>query len=289
MNSFLLINPLSGSYSRALHDEILSSLQGVGISPACLTVTGPDDARRVCAGIEAAADNPLVIVAGGDGTVNAVINALTPGRATLAVLPVGTANVLALELGIDSVADGIARIARGSTRPLAVGLIEGAAGLSRRFVLMAGIGLDGDIVRGVRVWEKRLLGKGAYLLSALRCLLAWRRGSFSLLADGRALACHSVIVCNAARYGGNFVLTPGADLSDPLLDLFCITSKSRWSYLRIMSGVMAGRLCRTGDVTLLRAGQVEVGGERAIQLDGDYLGQAPVRVGTIEGFARIIV
>ena len=74
-------------------------------------MTGPDDARRVCAEIEAAAENPLVIVAGGDGTVNAVVNALTPGRATLAVLPVGTANVLALELGITSVADGIARIA----------------------------------------------------------------------------------------------------------------------------------------------------------------------------------
>ena len=69
MTSFLLINPLSGSYSRALHDEILSSLQGAGLFPECRTVTGPDDARRVCAEIEAASENPLVIVAGGDGTI----------------------------------------------------------------------------------------------------------------------------------------------------------------------------------------------------------------------------
>ena len=288
-NSFLLVNPLSGSYSRALHDEILSSLQGVGVSPACLTVTGPDDAWRVCASIEAVAENPLVIVAGGDGTFNAVVNALTPGSAILAVLPAGTANVLALELGITGVADGIARICRGNTRPLAVGLIEGEAGLRRRFVLMVGIGLDGEIVRGVRLNEKRLFRKGAYLLSALRCLWRWPLERFTVKADGRELACHSVVVCNGARYGGNFVLTQGADLSDPLLDLFCITSKSRWSYLRIMADVMAGRPCRAGDVTLLRAGQVEVGGERAIQLDGDYLGQAPVRIATIAEFARIIV
>ena len=289
MNSFLLINPLSGSYSRALHDEILSSLRGVGVSPACLTVTGPEDARRACAGIEAECENPLVIVAGGDGTVNAVVNALSPGRATLAVLPLGTANVLALELGISTAADGIARIARGSTRPLAVGLIEGAGGVSRRFLLMAGIGLDGDIVRGVRTWEKRLFKKGAYLLSALRCLLRWRQGRFPLLADGTALECHSVVICNGARYGGNRILMPGADISEPILDLFCITAVSRLSWLRVVTSILAGHPCRPGDVTLLRAGWVDVGGGRAIQLDGDYLGQAPVRVSTIGGFARIIV
>jgi len=288
-SSFLLINPLSGSYSRALHDEILSSLQGVGIFPACLTVTGSADASRVCSDIEAASENPLVIIAGGDGTVNAVVNALTPGRATLAVLPGGTANVLALELGIGSVVEGISRIARGETKPLAVGLVEGKGGLSRRFLLMAGIGLDGDIVRGVRESEKRLFKKGAYLLSALRCLLAWRRGRFSLLADGSAVECHSVVICNGARYGGDLILMPGADISETVLDLFCITAESRWSWLRIISSVLAGRPCRPGDVTLLRAGQVEVSGDRAIQLDGDYLGQAPVRVSTIAGFARIIV
>ena len=288
-NCYLLINPLSGSYSRALHDEILTSLQGVGIFPACQTITGPEDARQVCADIQAAAENPLVIVAGGDGTINLVVNALTAGRATLAVLPVGTANVLALELGIVSVADGINRIARGAARPLTVGLLEGEAGFSRRFVLMAGIGLDGEIVQGVRVKEKRLLKKGAYLLSALRCLWRWQLESFTVTADGRSLECHTVIVCNGARYGGNYLLTPGAGLFDPLLDLFCVTRDSRRSYLRIVADVMAGRPCRPGDVTLLRAGQIEVGGRRAIQLDGDYLGQAPVRVSTIAEFARIII
>jgi diacylglycerol kinase (ATP) len=289
MNSFLLINPLSGSYSRALHDEIISLLRGVGVSVVCLTVTGPADARRVCADIEAACEDPLVIIAGGDGTVNAVVNALTPGRATLAVLPLGTANVLALELGITSMADGVARIGRGTTGPLAVGLIEGAGGLSRRFLLMAGIGLDGEIVRGVRTWEKRLFKQGAYLLSALRCLLAWRRGHFPLVADGRGLECNSVIIGNASRYGGSLVLMPAADISEPMLELFCVTSESRWSWLRMVSSTLAGRPCRSGDVTRLRAGRIEVGGERAIQLDGDYLGQAPVRVSTIAGFARIIV
>lgn len=288
MSSFLLINPLSGSYSPVLCSGLLSMLDSIACTPRVLTVTGPEDARLVCAEIETASEHPLVIIAGGDGTVNAVVNALTPGRAILAILPLGTANVLAHELGISSVADGIARIARGSTRPLAVGLVEWGHGLNQRFLLMAGIGLDGDIVRGVRMWEKRLFKQGAYLLSALRCLLTWQRGRFSLLADGCSVECHSVVISNAARYGGNRILMPAADISEALLDLFCITAESRWSYLRIISSILAGRPCRPDDVTLLRTGHVEVGGDRSIQLDGDYLGQAPVRVSTIPGFARII-
>ena len=288
-SSFLLVNPLSGSYSRILHDRILSQLRSSGIVPECLTVTGPEDARRVCAEIEKASQNPLIIVAGGDGTINAVVNALTPGCATLAILPVGTANVLALELGLNGIADGIARIVRGRSRALAVGVVERAGSEDQRFVLMAGIGLDGEIVQGVRTGEKRLLKKGAYLLSALRCLLKWPRGSFPLRADGRSLECHSVIISNGARYGGNLVLIPAADISEPQLDLFCITTESRRAYLRIIFSVLAGRPCRPGDVTLLRAGQVEVGGERAIQLDGDYLGQAPARISVVADFARIVV
>jgi len=289
MNSFLIINPLSGSYSRALHDEIISSLRGVGVSPVCLTVSGPEDARRVCAEIEAVSKNPLVIIAGGDGTINAVVNALSPGRATLAILPLGTANVLALELGISSLSDGIRRIASGRTRPLSVGVLEGPGGFSRRFLLMAGIGLDGDVVRGVRTWEKRLFKKGAYLLSALRCLLAWRRGGFLLIADGQSVECHSVIICNGSRYGGKHVLMPQADIFEPVLDLFCITTESRWPYLRIIQAVLRGRPCRAGDVMRVRAKRIEVRGERAIQLDGDYLGQTPVRISTLAEFVRIIV
>lgn len=287
MPTFLLINPLSGSYSPALRCQLLSQLESAGIIPEIVTVTGPDDARQVCALIEDAAENPVVIVAGGDGTVNAVINALTPGRATLGILPVGTANVLAHELGIGSVSAGIECIASGSRRPLAVGVIERADGSSQRFALMAGIGLDGRVVQGVRLWEKRMFKKGAYLLSALRCFLKWTHGRFLVVADGCFLECHSIIICNGARYGGNLRLVPAADISEPLLDLVCVTSESRLTYLKIIKSLLAGRSGLVGGVTLLRATQVEIGGDRPIQVDGDSGGRAPVRIMAIANFANI--
>jgi hypothetical protein len=70
MGSFLLINPLSGSYSPVLCNELLSQFNSVPIIPQVQTVTGPDDARRACAEIEAISENPLVIIAGGAGTAH---------------------------------------------------------------------------------------------------------------------------------------------------------------------------------------------------------------------------
>jgi len=287
MPHYLLINPLSGSYSPALREQLLSQLETAGIVPQVHNVTNPEDARLVCAQIEAVEQNPVVIVAGGDGTINAVVNALAPGRATLGILPVGTANVLARELGIDSVAAGIGCIAAGKSRPMAVGLIERGNGSSQRFVLMAGIGLDGSVVHGVRLREKRLLKKGAYLLSALRCLLKWPRDRFQLVADGQSLECHSIIICNGARYGGDLLLAPEADISVPVLDLFCITSTSRRSYLKIIAAALCGNIKDNQGVTLLRATEVSVGGDMPIQVDGDSSGFAPVKICTIGDFSKI--
>jgi diacylglycerol kinase family enzyme len=152
---------------------------------------------------------------------------------------------------------------------------------------MAGIGLDGSIVKGVRTWEKRVLKKGAYLLSTLRCLIAWDHSRFTLRANGQTLECHSVIIANAARYGGNFILIPSADLSQPQLELFCITATSRWSYLEILVNTLLSRPEQRQDVTRLRTTQIELQGNRAIQLDGDYYGQAPCKISVIDDFARI--
>jgi len=101
--------------------------------------------------------------------------------------------------------------------------------------------------------------------------------------------CHSVIICNGSRYGGKHVLMPQADIFEPVLELFCITTESRSSYLRLIQAVLRGRPCRAGDVMRVRAKRIEVRGERAIQLDGDYLGQTPVRISTLAEFVRIIV
>ena len=284
----LVINPTAGSYSPRLLDKITSILTDRGLTPKLLLTGGPDDAslfaRRICA--EEA--EPFIIAGGGDGTINGVVNGLAPGRATLAVLPLGTSNVLAREIGIASVDDALRRIERGTTRIMSVGLLE-KEGMSRYFLLMAGIGFDGAVVEGVRLGEKRILKEGAYILSALRRLISWEREPMEVTADGRSLACHTVVVCNSAKYAGTFVLAPDADIFTPGFQLVCITGRNRRTYLKASARLVFGKGAGGSDVEVVNASEVVVSGTKAVQIDGDYLCHAPVRIRAVPDFVRLIV
>jgi diacylglycerol kinase (ATP) len=284
----LIINPVSGGYSEQKLRKVKAALEGAGVTSELLLTKSADDATLFARRISLERREPFVVAVGGDGTVNGVINGLEPGKAVMAVLPLGTANVLAEELGIVSLDDAVARIVRGNTRPLTVGLLR-ADRMERRFLLMAGIGTDGRIVEQVRESEKRRVGKVAYLLSAARQMQKWERDRFEVIADGRRIDCHSLIVCNGARYGGGFVLAPGADIFAPGLQAACMTGNTRSAYLRLALSVISGRVMKNSDVTFVTAHELSVSGQMAVQVDGDYCCRAPLRITAEAGFCRVIV
>lgn len=284
----LIINPVSGHYSERKVREIMAMLQAHGHHPELLMTGGPDDAahfaRRICSEHGA----PLVVAGGGDGTVNGVVNGLVPGKATIAVLPLGTSNVLARELGIRSVDDAAQRIVRGETRPLSVGLLQ--SGKEKRyFLLMAGIGFDGFVVEEVRPHEKKRLKEGAYILAALRRLYHWERGRLEVLADGRRMDCHSLIVCNGARYGGKFLLAPQADIFSPEFQVVCIKSDARSGVLKLVLDILRGKTGDSRDVRRFTTGELVVAGAKAVQVDGDFCCYSPAKIQAVADFARLIV
>ncbi len=284
----VIINRLSGSYSDENTDRVKSFLDARGMAPS-LHLTGDlheatEIARHVCS----LNRDPLIIVGGGDGTVNGVLNGLVPGSATMAVLPFGTANVLARELGIDSVDDALLKIMRGECRYASAGLIE-KEDRGKYFLLVAGIGFDGAVVKGVRFREKRLLGKGAYVLSAVRQLARWDRDSMEIVADGESLACQSLIVSNCSRYAGRFTIAPEASLFEPVFDAFCIQGTGRASLLKAAAGLLTGRGPRGSGIRALRPRQLQVSGNKPVQVDGDYFCQAPVKISVVPNFVRLIV
>ncbi len=284
----VIINPVSGGYAEEKRRALAAALERAGLAPEFLLTGGPDDparfARRLCAERE----HPLIVACGGDGTVNGVINGLDPGRATLAVAPFGTANVLARELGISSIEEAAARIARGATRPMAVGLLQ-AEDRRRYFFLMAGIGFDGAVVEGVREGEKKRFGKGAYLLSALRILGSWQTDLLEIDADGERVLCHSAVVCNAARYGGGFVLARGADIFTPGFQVVCVQTASRATYLRLALAAVTGRDGGGGTIRRFTCRELTVTGRKAVQVDGDFWGDSPVRITAVAEFVRLVV
>jgi YegS/Rv2252/BmrU family lipid kinase len=284
----LIINPVSGGYSELKLRQVTTALKAGGLVPELLLTENADDAERFSRRICQERDEPFLIAAGGDGTINGIINGLVAEKATLAVLPLGTANVLSRELGIVSLEDAVARIVRGATRSLTVGLLE-ASIVRRRFLLMAGIGVDGFIVRGVRESEKQIVGKGAYLLSAVRLLIHWEFDRLEVTADGKRIECHSIVVCNAARYGGGFILAPGADLFSSGFQVACIAANSRSAYLRLALAVISGRVMENHDIVHFGAEELLISGKKAVQADGDFCCAAPVRITSSSGFARLVV
>jgi len=290
MKPFLFINPLSGSYARKRVNTVLTRLKIAGLSPTVFSASTPAEISSYCRQINETDDAPLVIVAGGDGTFNAVVNGLRPGTATLAVLPLGTSNVLAAELGIKSVKAGIKRIVKGNTRPLSLGVLElEQEQESRRFILMAGIGLDGTVVRDVWPLGKRLLKQGAYALSAVVSAFRWDRSMIEVITADRQLECHSVIVCSASRYGGDFIIAPEGDVFSPELTAVCIRKNKRQSYVRLAYELFRGKADISSELVRIPADGLEIRGTKPIQIDGDFVGYSPARITTVHDFARIIV
>lgn len=286
MNTHIFVNPTSGGYSACYFDRTVRALKEQGHNPTVLYVRTPAEIISCCSTINQTAA-PLVIVAAGDGTFNAVVNGLIPGVATLAVLPFGTSNVLAAELGIKTVEDGIARICAGKTQPLSVGLLE-LHNLSRRFVLMAGIGLDGAVVRDVLPFAKKHLKQGAYALSALWHACAWDSSSFEISAAGQTFSCHSAIICNGSRYGGNFVLASERTIFSDGFETILIPECDRRAYAGLALDLFRHRAHSSCKLVRLSVDSLEIRGNKPVQIDGDFVGYGPGRLSKLKNFARII-
>ena len=288
MKTFLFVNPASGHHSTQRLKTTLERLRLHAIIPEVFQVRTPAEIHAHCDTINREHGTHLVIVAGGDGTFNAVVNGLEPGSATLAVLPFGTSNVLAAEIGLTSLDHALERIIAGQTRPLSVGVIK-LEGRSHRFVLMAGIGFDGVVVRDVWPLGKKLVRQGAYALSALKHAIVWDSSVVNVLTPAINVTCHSAIICNASRYGGNFILEPDSSPFSAGLTAICVTDNRRRSYIRIVSDLFRGRNKNDHTVVRLPATSFEICGTKAIQIDGDFIGYGPARFSLEPNFAQMIV
>jgi len=285
----LLFNPASGSFSSARAQQVQQLLRNTGFASQALFPASARDAEAAVRQLSLATAEPLIIAVGGDGTVNTALNGIANPRTILGYIPLGTANVLARELGIASTVAAVARIGSGTARPVTAGRISGAA-VDRYFLLMAGIGFDGAVVTDVRPREKRLLGKGAYLLSALRQLQRWDASLLTVAMNSEALSAHTVIACNAAHYGGNFRIAPGASLFSPTLQVLGVAAGRRkdvihWALRLIFSGAPSG-----GQFNWTRqVSQLSISGRKTVQADGDAAGQTPLTITALPDFVRLLV
>lgn len=284
----LFFNPASGSFAPGKADAIIAMLKDAGINCQVHYPSSALEAGELVRCITQRTEEPLVIAVGGDGTVNSILNGISNPRTLLGYIPLGTANVLARELGIKTCSEAIARIKNGMPRFFTAGKLVMRTE-SRLFLCMAGIGFDGAVVATVRQREKKAIGKGAYLLSAIRQLRAWDQSHIALDADGESMSCHTAIICNAAFYGGNFRIAPETSIFSPSFTLLGAATCGRIEFFFwAMRSIFNSQLL-SGQGLSRQVSRVDIYGTKAVQLDGDAAGQTPASITAIPSFARILV
>src|SRR6476619_5817041 len=277
----LISNPKTGRYAsrRAPIPELASSLESLGLKVDLRFTSGPGDAAEIASRV-ARNGSSDVIVAGGDGTINEAIQGLAGTNARLAIIPRGTANVLARELGLPLDDEQALQIAaEGKTREIYLGLaIDETTNERRHFVLMAGIGLDASVVKGVQPKLKKRIGKGAFWISGLSHLADWNPKPFILEIDGHKYASTFAAIGKAAKYGGDLAITPGARLDQPAFEICIIDTRSRLRYLRLLSHAMRNGMPRNApEVKFVTAVSVKAHGDAHVQIDGELIGRLPMR------------
>jgi YegS/Rv2252/BmrU family lipid kinase len=258
--------------------EFCEMLKQRGLLVEALHTRAPGDAEELArkAVREGARE---VIVSGGDGTINEAVQGLIGSDVRLGIWPRGTANVLARELGLPFKPDQLAEvIARGHTRSIYAGCaLKEATGERRYFCLMAGIGLDASIVRGVPSGLKRRIGKGAFWYSGLGHLARWQPVPFTVEVDGQIFQATFTAIGKAAHYGGDLSITPHARLDQPEFEICLIDTESRLRYLHLLSHAMgAGVQERTPASRLIRATRARAYGPTSVQVDGELIGDLPM-------------
>jgi len=277
----LISNPKTGRYvsRRKTIQELAADLKSRGLEVELKLTAGPGDAAELAA--QAARNGSTdVIVAGGDGTINEAIQGLVGSKARLGILPRGTANVLALELGLPmNIDEALSIVAAGKSRRIHFGVAtDETTNKQRHFVLMAGIGLDASVVRRVQPSLKKRIGKGAFWVSGLSHLATWNPSTFTLEINGSTYTATFAAIGNAARYGGELMITPRARLDEPTFEVCIIETFSRVQYLHLLSYAMReGMPHDKKGVRFIKTASVRALGDAPVQVDGEVIGHLPMR------------
>jgi YegS/Rv2252/BmrU family lipid kinase len=218
----------------------------------------------------------LVVAAGGDGTVNEVINGLH-ADATLGVLPLGTANVLARELGIPlDAGKACRRIVEGETIRMDLGVATDGDGVERKFSCMAGIGFDANVIQEVPARMKRDLGVMAFALTAFK-VLAVRDLPWIRIQNGGEHMSQFAIIANGHYYGGDYKASDSASLTNGELDVIMVEKVSKLLRPDIFGRILAKKPL-SKDATRFAATELEATSDERVpvQLDGEIWSHLPM-------------
>ena len=264
--------------------DLAETLREIAPEAELRMTTGPGDASRLAA--QAAREGfRVVAAAGGDGTVNEVVNGLAGTTAALGVLPLGTMNVFAKEHGLPTKPDEAWAVIRaGNVREIDLLAANGAY-----FIQLAGVGFDAQVVKETTWESKKNLGPLSYLISAAQ--VAGRKPpKITIEAGGTISEGSFVLIGNGRYYGAKLVLFPKARVDDGMLDVLIFKNTGYLDLAKYLPGVLLGRHTGMSGVEYFQVAEATVRSEQEVpvEVDGELSGALPVTF-RVAGKLRVCV
>jgi diacylglycerol kinase (ATP) len=301
-NALLIHNPNAGNGGRGrrrMLDEARRIFASGGIEADLEETTSPGHATEI-AQRASAEGRQLVIACGGDGTLNEIVNGLAAPlnghRVPLALLPGGTANILAKELDIPwDIPRAAEKLVRGRVKEIALGLATPLEQPQKKkyFLSVAGSGPDGMIVYSLDLDLKARVGMLAYWLQGAREVFRYKFPHFRIVTSDKKLNASLVIVGRTQNYGGPFKITTDADLFENHFELMALTTQSGFRYLSYLPSLLLGDLREMEGVHFWKADNLvcEPLDKNPIyaQVDGEPLACLPVEFRIIPRALKLLV
>jgi diacylglycerol kinase family enzyme len=287
---YLIANPGAGLNGAPLVEEVVNALLRAG---AEVTLRQPADAAAGRAQAHEAAScgrYDAILAAGGDGTIRQVAARLIGTETPLGIIPVGTGNVLAHEIGLAHQSAAVVRMLLDG--PVVEAVCARANG--EPFLLMAGAGFDGRVIAALDHRLKSHVGKVAYAGPMLGAL-AHPVDTLTVTVDGRRHEASWAVIANASHYGGNFVMARGTGIRERGLQAILFKAKNRavlvGQLMALAMGTLDGRSASHGDVEMLPCLKAVVTAQHPVptQIDGDAFGATPLEIEAGAADLRLIV
>jgi diacylglycerol kinase (ATP) len=302
----LIYNPASGQYSarrKAAIDAVLGELRSAGVdAEAYVSETVGSAEEYAKQAVREGRD--AILACGGDGTVHAVLQSVVGTETALGVIPLGTANALASNLGlIGSPAKAARKLIDAVRTRIPVGRIHfenGAGPESRYFLVAAGVGADALLMSRMEPGLKRKLGYALYMIEAFRI---WATHSFPLFEAAFASNGHGpdsvaqvsqLLAVRVRSFGGVLnQFAPGATLHSDALHLIAFATRSRLDYFNFLMAAIAGRHRFAKKIELVETATVDCrainGDNLFVEADGEVLGHLPARMETVPDAVTLLV
>lgn len=289
-NFFIVANPSAGLGGSARVDQVAAALRQAGASVTCTRSGDIESARRAAREAASSGRYDAIVAAGGDGTIRQLAAVLLGADTPLGIVPMGTGNVLAHEIGLTPKAGAIAHM-----------LLHGPAtsimcahANKEPFLLMAGAGFDGRVIAALDHRFKSYVGKAAYAGPILGALVR-PVDVLTVTLDGSRREASWAVISNVRHYGGRFVMAPHTGIQERGLQAVLFKARNRAVLMGQVLSLVTGRLDKRaairGDVEMLPCTSATITAHHPVptQVDGDPFGSTPLQIESGSAAVRLIV